>query len=73
MSRASRRSEERSGRKAPRDDAPAGPKTPPGSDPLNGRRVVLCVTGGIAAYKSAYLTRALVKAGPVVQVSVLMS
>jgi phosphopantothenoylcysteine decarboxylase/phosphopantothenate--cysteine ligase len=31
-------------------------------------RVVLCVTGGIAAYKSAYLTRALVKAGARVHV-----
>jgi phosphopantothenoylcysteine decarboxylase/phosphopantothenate--cysteine ligase len=32
-------------------------------DPLHDKKVVLCVTGGIAAYKSAYLTRALVKAG----------
>jgi phosphopantothenoylcysteine decarboxylase/phosphopantothenate--cysteine ligase len=32
-------------------------------DALHDKRVVLCVTGGIAAYKSAYLTRALVKAG----------
>src|SRR5262245_15625087 len=42
-----------------------------GSSPLHGRRVVLCVTGGIAAYKSAYLTRALVKAGA--RVHVVMS
>jgi phosphopantothenoylcysteine decarboxylase/phosphopantothenate--cysteine ligase len=41
------------------------------SSPLHGRRVVLCVTGGIAAYKSAYLTRALVKAGA--RVHVVMS
>jgi len=33
------------------------------TDVLHGKHVVLCVTGGIAAYKSAYLTRALVKAG----------
>jgi len=37
-------------------------------DPLHGKRVVLCVTGGIAAYKSAYLTRALVQAGAKVMV-----
>jgi len=37
-------------------------------DPLFGKNVVLCVTGGIAAYKSAYLTRALVKAGAHVMV-----
>jgi len=30
---------------------------------LNGRRVVLAVTGGVAAYKSAYLARRLVEAG----------
>jgi phosphopantothenoylcysteine decarboxylase/phosphopantothenate--cysteine ligase len=40
-------------------------------DPLDGKRVVLCVTGGIAAYKSAYLTRALVKGGA--RVLVVMS
>jgi phosphopantothenoylcysteine decarboxylase/phosphopantothenate--cysteine ligase len=33
------------------------------TDGLHGKRVVLCVTGGIAAYKSAILVRALVKAG----------
>jgi phosphopantothenoylcysteine decarboxylase/phosphopantothenate--cysteine ligase len=42
---------------SPRSEAPSG------RDPLQDRRIVLCVTGGIAAYKSAYLTRALVKAG----------
>ncbi len=41
------------------------------SDSLPGKRVVLCITGGIAAYKSAYLTRALVRAGA--QVMVIMT
>ncbi len=40
-------------------------------EPLRGRRIVLCVTGGIAAYKAAYLTRALVKAGA--RVAVIMT
>jgi len=35
---------------------------------LHGRRVVLCVTGGVAAYKSAYLARRLVEAGAEVRV-----
>ncbi len=35
---------------------------------LNGKRVVLGLTGGVACYKSAELTRALVKAGATVQV-----
>ncbi len=35
---------------------------------LNHRKIVLGVTGGIAAYKSAYLTRLLIKAGAEVQV-----
>jgi phosphopantothenoylcysteine decarboxylase/phosphopantothenate--cysteine ligase len=35
---------------------------------LRGRRVLLCVTGGVAAYKSAYLARRLVDAGAVVRV-----
>jgi len=35
---------------------------------LHGRRVVLCVTGGVAAYKSAYLARRLVEAGADVRV-----
>jgi len=33
------------------------------ADPLADRRVLVCVSGGIAAYKSAILVRALVKAG----------
>ncbi|HZL85654.1 MAG TPA: bifunctional phosphopantothenoylcysteine decarboxylase/phosphopantothenate synthase [Candidatus Krumholzibacteria bacterium] len=40
-------------------------------EPLQGRHIVLCVTGGIAAYKAAYLTRALVKAGA--RVAVIMT
>ncbi len=35
---------------------------------LNGKRVVLGLTGGVACYKSAELTRALIKAGATVQV-----
>ena len=35
---------------------------------LSGRRVLLAVTGGIAAYKSAYLARRLVEAGAEVEV-----
>ncbi len=35
---------------------------------LQGRRILLCVTGGVAAYKSAYLARRLVEAGAVVKV-----
>jgi phosphopantothenoylcysteine decarboxylase/phosphopantothenate--cysteine ligase len=35
---------------------------------LQGRRIVLCVTGGVAAYKSAYLARRLVEAGAEVRV-----
>jgi phosphopantothenoylcysteine decarboxylase/phosphopantothenate--cysteine ligase len=35
---------------------------------LQGRRVLLCVTGGVAAYKSAYLARRLVEAGAIVRV-----
>lgn len=46
-----------------RGSSPAAP------EPLHGRRVVLCVSGGIAAYKSAYLARALVKAGARVRVA----
>ena len=36
---------------------------------LNGRRVLLCVTGGVAAYKSAYLARRLVESGANVRVA----
>ncbi len=35
---------------------------------LSGRRIVLCVTGGVAAYKSAYLARRLIDAGAEVRV-----
>ena len=35
---------------------------------LNGRRIVLAVTGGVAAYKSAYLCRRLIEAGAEVRV-----
>ncbi len=40
---------------------------------LRGRRVLLCVTGGVAAYKSAYLARRLVEAGAVVRVEMTES
>jgi phosphopantothenoylcysteine decarboxylase/phosphopantothenate--cysteine ligase len=59
----------RPGRDGKVRQAPVTTSTP--HDPLHGKRVVLCVTGGIAAYKSAYLTRLLVKAGA--QVIVVMS
>ena len=36
--------------------------------PLKGKKVVLCVTGSIAAYKAVYLLRGLMKAGAEVQV-----
>src|SRR5262245_9777957 len=39
-----------------------------GGAPLAGRRIVLGITGGIAAYKAAELTRLLTKAGARVQV-----
>ncbi|QDU71636.1 flavoprotein [Mucisphaera calidilacus] len=43
---------------------PAPPQEPDASaSPLSGRRVLLAVTGGIAAYKAASLASALVKAG----------
>src|SRR5690554_1439558 len=40
---------------------------------LNGKRVLLGVTGSIAAYKSAYLVRDLIKAGAEVQVVITPS
>src|SRR5207244_2125014 len=49
----------------------AGPDTGgrgDGSGPLAGRRIVLGITGGIAAYKAAELCRLLVKAGATVRV-----
>lgn len=41
---------------------------PPAHTPLSNRRVVLCVTGSIAAYKSAYVASNLVKLGAHVDV-----
>ncbi len=46
-------------------------EAPNAAEPFQGRRVGLCVTGGIAAYKAAYLTRGLVRAGA--KVSVVMT
>ncbi|MGH8916438.1 MAG: flavoprotein, partial [Acidimicrobiia bacterium] len=40
---------------------------------LQGRRLLLCVTGGVAAYKSAYLARRLLEAGAVVRVEMTES
>lgn len=40
---------------------------------LQGRRVLLCVTGGVAAYKSAYLARRLVEAGVSLRVAMTRS
>jgi phosphopantothenoylcysteine decarboxylase/phosphopantothenate--cysteine ligase len=40
---------------------------------LQGRRVLLCVTGGVAAYKSAYLARRLVESGATVRVEMTES
>ena len=42
--------------------------TGPGATELAGRRIVLGLSGGVACYKSAELTRLLVKAGAAVQV-----
>ena len=42
--------------------------TPPAHTPLSNRRVVMCVTGSIAAYKSAYIASNLVKLGARVDV-----
>ena len=36
--------------------------------PLKGKKIVLCITGSIAAYKAVYLLRGLVKEGAEVQV-----
>ena len=48
---------------------PSGPKgSPKGSSPLAGRRILLGVTGGIAAYKSAQIVRLLTAAGADVRV-----
>ena len=40
---------------------------------LHGRRILLCVTGGVAAYKSAYLARRLIEAGARVRVAMSAS
>ncbi len=40
---------------------------------LQGRRILLCVTGGVAAYKSAFLARRLLEAGAVVKVEMTES
>ena len=47
---------------------PVNPSVPPSAAELAGRHIVLGLTGGIACYKAAELTRALVKAGATVQV-----
>ena len=44
------------------------PRPPGSSSPASGRRVLLGVSGGIAAYKACLLTRLLTKAGASVQV-----
>ena len=36
--------------------------------PLKGKKIVLCVTGSIAAYKAVYLLRGMIRAGAEVQV-----
>ena len=41
----------------------------PGPQPLAGRRIHVCVTGGVAAYKAVEVVRALSKAGATVQVA----
>lgn len=45
------------------------PATPAAGTPLQGRHVLLCVCGGIAAYKAAELVRRLRDAGAEVQVA----
>lgn len=40
---------------------------------LNGKKILLCVTGGIAAYKSAFLIREFVKSGAEVKVAITES
>jgi phosphopantothenoylcysteine decarboxylase/phosphopantothenate--cysteine ligase len=49
-------------------EAPRVPVPAPATTTLSGRRIVLGVTGGIAAYKAAELCRLLVKAGATVRV-----
>src|SRR3954462_7247673 len=50
------------------DDFGSGAPEAVPATPLAGRRIVLGITGGIAAYKAAELCRLLVKAGARVQV-----
>lgn len=45
------------------------PKPPAGAEPLAGRRVLVSVTGGIAAYKTATLVSRLAQAGATVTVA----
>lgn len=47
----------------------ASPPASPGTAPLRGQYVLLCVCGGIAAYKAAELVRRLRDAGAVVRVA----
>ena len=47
---------------------PSDPRSPRPNSHLAERRLLLCVSGGIAAYKIAYLARSLVSAGAAVQV-----
>jgi len=44
------------------------PISPPGDTPLQGKHIVLGLSGGVACYKSAELTRELIRAGATVQV-----
>ncbi len=46
----------------------SGPALPPASHGLRGKHLVLGLSGGVACYKAAELTRLLVKAGATVQV-----
>lgn len=45
----------------------------PSDQPLSGRSILVCVTGSIAAYKSVYLIRSLVKLGAHVSVAITPS
>src|SRR5438132_906934 len=54
-------------RAAPRGDRMAGEGAGPGL-PLSGRRVLLGVTGGVAAYKSVLLLRLMTEAGADVRI-----
>lgn len=51
------------------DTDPAGPP----ASPLSGRRILLCVSGGIAVYKAVELVRRLRDAGALVQVAMTAS